>query len=103
MFTYRNLQNLRLSEGSKNEETITARLDWQGNFLERHIVSELNYQAGNSRELKRDFIFIAVPTGEGTHTWRDENQDGIQDINDFYMAQNPYERNYAKIFLPTDE
>ena len=103
MFTYRNLENLRLIEGPKNEENITARLDWQGNFLDRHVVSELNYQAGNSRELKRDFVFIEVPTGEGTHTWRDENKDGVQDLNEFYLALNPDERNYAKLFVPTDE
>ena len=103
-FTYRNLQNLRLTEERpRNEETISTRLDWQGNFLDRHIISELNYQAGNSRELKREFVFIQVPTGEGTHTWRDENQDGVQDLNEFYLAINPDERNYAKIFVPTDE
>ena len=104
LFTYRNLQNFRLSEDRpKNEETISTRMDWQGNFLDRHIVSELNYQAGNSRELRREFVFIQVPTGEGTHTWRDENQDGIQDLNEFYLAINPDERNYAKIFVPTDD
>ena len=104
LFTYRNLENLTPQEGRpKNEKNITTRLDWQGNFLDRHIISELNYQVGNSRELKREFIFINVPTGEGTHTWRDENQDGIQDLNEFYLALNPDERNYAKIFLPTDD
>jgi hypothetical protein len=104
LFTYRNLQNIQPSENlPRNEENITTRLDWQGNFLDRHIISELNYQVGNSRELKREFIFINVPTGEGTHTWRDENQDGIQDLNEFYLAINPDERNYAKIFVPTDD
>ncbi len=102
-FTYRNLEDLRSPDPSANEETINTRLDWQGSFLDRHIVSELNYQVGNSRELRREFIFLSVPTGEGTHTWRDENQDGIQDLNEFYLAINADERNYAKIFTPTDE
>ena len=103
LFTYRNLEDLTAVEGSNNDENITTRLDWEGNFLDRHITSELNYQVGNSRELKREYVFIEVPTGEGTHTWRDENQDGIQDLNEFYLALNPDERNYAKIFLPTDD
>lgn len=103
LFTYRNLENLQPTDGPGYEEHFTARLDWQGDFFDKHVVSELNYQAGNSRELKRDFIFIEVPTGEGTHTWRDENQDGVQDLNEFYLALNPDERNYAKIFVPTDE
>jgi len=102
LFTYRNLQNLG-SATNNDEETLNGRLDWQGSFLDRHIISELNYQVGNGRELRRDFIFLSVPTGQGTHTWRDENQDGIQDLNEFYLAINPDERNYAKIFTPTDE
>ncbi|GJM28914.1 MAG: hypothetical protein DHS20C17_15490 [Cyclobacteriaceae bacterium] len=103
LFTYRNLENLQFTDGPINEESITGRLDWQGTFLDRHLISELNYQVGNGRELKREFIFIEVPTGEGTHTWRDENQDGVQDLNEFYIALNPDERNFAKIFVPTDD
>lgn len=103
LFTYRNLQNLRAQQDAGREETINSRLDWQGNFLDGHIISEMNYMVGNGRELRREFIFLSVPAGEGTHTWRDENEDGIQDLNEFYIAINPDERNYAKIFTPTDE
>jgi len=103
LFTYRNLENLQPVEGPVNEESVTGRLDWRGTFFDRHLTGELNYQVGNGRELKREFIYIEVPTGEGTHTWRDENNDGIQDLNEFYLALNPDERNYAKMFIPTDE
>ena len=44
-----------------------------------------------------------MPTGEGTHTWRDDNGDGIQDLSEFYIAINPDEKNYIKIFIPTSE
>ena len=79
-----------------------GRVDWVGSFFDRIVRSELNYNLSNSRELRREFIFIQVPTGQGTHTWRDDNGDGIQDLNEFYLAINPDEKNYAKIFVPTD-
>ncbi|MEX0882375.1 MAG: hypothetical protein WDZ72_02770, partial [Cyclobacteriaceae bacterium] len=44
-----------------------------------------------------------VPTGDGTHTWRDDNGDDVQQLNEFYLAVNPEEKNYIKVFVPTDE
>mgnify|MGYP003109593845 FL=1 len=102
LFTYRDLENLNQTGEDRNDRTIMGRVDWLGNFFDRSIQSELSYNLANSRELRREFIFIQVPTGEGTHTWRDDNGDGVQDLNEFYIAVNPDEKNYAKIFVPTD-
>ncbi len=102
VFTYRNLENLRESGESSNDETLMGRVDWNGTFFNNSVRSELTYALGNSRELRREFIFILVATGEGTHTWRDDNGDGVQDLNEFYIAINADEKNYAKIFVPTD-
>ncbi|QHT68431.1 hypothetical protein GXP67_18175 [Rhodocytophaga rosea] len=103
LFTYRNLQNLRNPEDSRQEETVMGRIDWNGNWLQEHVRSELTYTAGTGRELQREYVFLLVPTGEGTHTWRDDNGDGRQDLNEFYEAINPDEKNYAKFFVPTDQ
>lgn len=103
LITYRNLENYQTGVAPKNEETIMGRIDWGTEFLDRHIRSDLTYAVSNGRELKREFMFLQVPTGEGTHTWRDDNGDGVQDLNEFYEAVNPDERNYVKIFVPTDE
>ncbi|MDQ3393639.1 MAG: hypothetical protein M3512_05940 [Bacteroidota bacterium] len=106
LMTYRNLEFVRTDEignENKKEETAMGRVDWMGNIFDKHIKSELTYAVGNGRELKREFIYLQVPAGEGTHTWRDDNGDNIQDLNEFYEAINPDERNYARIFVPTDE
>ena len=103
-FTYRDLENLRVENTEdRNDRTIQGRLDWAGSFVDDHIRNELTYAINNSRELRREFIFLQVNTGEGTHTWRDLNGDGIQDLSEFFEAINPDERNYVKIFVPTDE
>ena len=103
-FTYRNLQNinpdLNLAPLDRSENSIMSRVDWYSNVLNKHLRTELTYAIGNSRELKREFIFLEVNPGEGTHTWRDDNNDGVQDLSEFYEAINYDERNFAKIFLP---
>jgi hypothetical protein len=98
--TYRNVQNFILS--NQNEENLMGRLEWQRSFWQKNIRSELIWQNVSSRELRREFSFIQVPTGQGTHTWRDDNSNGIAELTEFYLALNPDERQYAKIFTPTD-
>lgn len=92
-----------LMDNEKTEDNILGRLNWSGSFLDNLIRHNLTYTTANSRELKRAFIYVNVPTGEGTHTWRDENGDDIRDINEFYEAVNQDEKNYIKLFTPTDE
>lgn len=100
--TYRALRYLG-NLASPDLKSLMGRLDWSATYLKRHVRSELMYAIGNGRELKREYIFIPVPTGEGTHTWRDDNQDGRQDLDEFYLAVNHDERNFIKLFTPTND
>lgn len=102
-FTYRVLENLNETPINRIEETVMGRVDWFADLLKNHVRSELTYSIANAQEPRREFVFLRVPTGEGTHTWRDENGDQIQDITEFYEAINSDERNFVKIFVPTDE
>ncbi|MEO1656060.1 MAG: hypothetical protein AAFU64_21140, partial [Bacteroidota bacterium] len=102
LLTYRRLDEL-LNPTAENGENIMGRLDWNANILNRHIRSELTFSTSTGRELRRDFVFLLVQTGQGTHTWRDLNEDEVQDLNEFFIALNPDERNYIKVFTPTDE
>lgn len=101
-FNYRQVEDkLELNLGQ--DEVINGRINWVQNFFDRNVRSNFSYSTGNSRELRREFIYLPVATGEGTHTWRDTNGDGVQDLNEFFEAINPDERNYVKIFTPTDD
>ncbi|GGZ28170.1 hypothetical protein GCM10007049_21370 [Echinicola pacifica] len=100
-FTYRRLEQLQMENAV--ETTVMGRLDYSGSLWDNALRTELNYAIGNGQELKREFVYLLVPTGEGTHTWRDDNGDGLQQLGEFYLAVNPEEKNYIKVFTPTDE
>jgi hypothetical protein len=101
LLTYRNNTNYLLDTGPEDEETLITRADWYAGFFKRHVRSNLTYAIGNGRELRREFVYVQMPTGEGTHTWRDDNNDGIQDLSEFYLAVNPDEKKFVKVFVPT--
>ncbi|MCF1751861.1 hypothetical protein [Mariniradius sediminis] len=100
-FTYRELDLIRTGAG--RETTVLGKVDYLGTLAKNNIRNELSYALGNGREFRREFVFLPVPTGEGTHTWRDDNGDGIQQLNEFFLAINPEEKNFIKVFVPTTE
>ncbi len=97
---YRKLSS-ESQEKLQSEETLQGRIDWRGNWLNKVVRSQLTFTTSTGQEPQREFVFLPVETGIGTHTWRDDNQDGLQDLNEFYEAINPDERNYVKIWRPT--
>ncbi len=101
--TYRQLIYRGVFAANRNEETVLGKLNWQGQFFNGLLTSDLSYATASSREIRRDYVFVPVVSGEGTHTWRDLNGDGIQDITEFFEAIHIDERNYIKLFVPTDK
>jgi hypothetical protein len=103
--TYRKFDNLlkNPTQGQLPEETIMNRLDWNFDIWKGAIKSEFTLVNGTGRELRREFVYLKVNPGTGTHTWRDDNNDGVQQLNEFYLAINPDEKNYVKFFTPTDQ
>lgn len=99
-FTYRELEFLQ--RDLPTELTLLGKVDYSGTLGKNLIRNEVSYAIGNGRELQREFVYLPAPNGDGTHTWRDDNSDGIQQLNEFYLAINPEEKQYIKIFVPTD-
>jgi hypothetical protein len=54
-------------------------------------------------ELKKDFMFIEVARGQGTHVWTDYNENGIKELDEFEPAAFPDQAGYIRIFIPGDD
>jgi len=103
VLTYRDLQNKGESIDFGSGTSLTGRLDWVGTFFNKVLKNDLTWSVSNSRELKKEYVFVEVPIGQGNYAWIDYNGDGIMDLDEFNLAVNIDERRYAKIFIPTSE
>ncbi|MEO9966351.1 MAG: hypothetical protein ABJF11_11215 [Reichenbachiella sp.] len=102
-FTFREVNYQEAFSNLENESSILGRFNWQGGILDQHIRTDLSYATSSSREILREYIYVEVANGEGTHAWRDLNQDGVQDLTEFFEAVNFDERNYIRVFVPTND
>ncbi|MCI1186470.1 hypothetical protein MON38_03510 [Hymenobacter sp. DH14] len=100
--TYRDLDSLGLARN----RTVLGQLFYNVGLLQNQVRSELNYSVATGRELKRDYSFLAVPAGQGTHYYAgDLNKNGAQDKDEFFEAQTPdaQYRTFIKVYLPTTD
>lgn len=61
------------------------------------------YEVSAEQVARRQLVFLEVLPGQGQYEWRDYNEDGIQDLNEFELSVNPLTANYIQIFAPTNE
>ena len=103
--TYRefNVRNNALTS-VKPERTILSRIEYDYSFLRRVIVANTYYQVGSGQELRRDYQYVEVLVGQGQYVWKDFNENGKQELNEFLLASatDKPQANYIKVFLPTN-
>lgn len=103
--TYRALRinDSTLSNTKKPENTLLNRIDLNFNVLRSFINSKAYYEFGSGLEIKREYSYVQVSTGQGTYAWIDYNNDGVQQLNEFEIAKFNDQAKFIKVFTPTNE
>jgi hypothetical protein len=102
--TYRKLMVLDTTLYKQQaEDNLLGRLDYTISVLKNGLNYNLLYEFGSGQELKREFTYLEVPIGQGTHYWIDYNNNTVQELNEFEIAQFPDQKKYIRVFTPTNQ
>lgn len=85
------------------ENTFLNRIDYKFQLWKGMVNSSSFFEIASGSELRRQFQYIEVNPGQGIYTWIDYNNDSIQDLNEFEVAQFVDQANYVRVFLPTTD
>jgi hypothetical protein len=91
-------------DSGDSEQYFQGGVNWQSSFWDNNIIQNLNFQTGTGRVLQRSYFFMEVARGLGTHSWSDLNDNGEQELNEFFEDETDYgDRNYVKVLTMGDD
>ena len=83
------------------ENTFLNRIDYKFKLWKGMLQSNSFFEIASGSELKRQYQYVEVNPGQGQYTWIDSDNDSIQDINEFQIAQFSDQASFTRVFLPT--
>lgn len=86
------------------ENTLLNRIEYNIKLFKGMINSKTFFELGTGNELKREFTYVEVNPGQGNYIWIDHNEDGVQQLNEFAIFDDPTNpANFLRVFLPSTE
>ncbi len=90
-------QDQLLDMGFK-ESNLLSQLEIRKSVLSNSIQLSSRYELGNGNEPQREFQYVEVSDGNGIYKWTDYNENGIQEIEEFELAEFQDLAKYIRVY-----
>ncbi len=102
--TYRSLDVINSAVTTQTpDKSLLARAEYVVNEWKGLVMGNALYEVGSGQEQKQAYTYLSVPAGTGQYTWIDLNKDGIQQLNEFVIAQYSDQATFIRVFTPTND
>ena len=103
--TYKSSMSFRslkyVPDSISDEETILSKNSIRLSRFKKSILLNIDYEVGKGKQASKEKSYIKVPTGMGSYSWIDNNNNGIQELSEFVVSVFQDEAEYVPLFLPS--
>jgi len=90
-----------LVDAKKNDEqSLNSRILYNQSLFDNHIRLNTAIETNNGVVAQQEFTYVQVDAGQGVYTWNDYNENSVQELDEFEVAQFQDEADYVRILLP---
>ena len=98
---YINYRNLKSVEANiEDEQSLNSRLNYNQQLFKQIVQWNTIFETNAGSLPQQDFTYVRVEPGQGAYTWIDYNNNGIQELNEFEVAQFQDQGEYIRVLLP---
>ena len=98
---YANYRVFRPEDEQKaQQKTLNSRLFFGQKFVQNLVQWQTVYETSSGRLPQQEFTYVAVEPGQGSFVWFDYNNNGIQELEEFEVAQFQDQAAYIRVLLP---
>lgn len=84
----------------ENEQSLNSRVLYNQQLFKQLASFTVAYETLSGTLPQQEFTYLEVEPGQGTFAWNDYNNNGIQELDEFELAQFPDEAKYIRVLLP---
>ncbi|WP_233131572.1 hypothetical protein [Tenacibaculum holothuriorum] len=94
--------NYRITNNAftNNEKALNSKVVYNQRFFKNFLQLSTIYETSSGNIARQDFVYVKTEPGQGYYTWIDYNNDGIQQFNEFEVAQFQDQADYLRVALP---
>ncbi len=96
---YVNYRSLKFVDAD-TENSLNSRLIYNQNLFKNIVLWNTIYETNSGTLPQQNFTYVEVEPGQGAYTWIDYNNNGIQELEEFELAQFQDEGTYIRVLLP---
>jgi hypothetical protein len=98
---YVNYRTLKSADKTiADEQSINSRLQFNQKLFKQLVQWNTIFETNSGTLPQQDFTYVEVEPGQGTYTWIDYNENGIQELEEFEIAQFQDQGKYIRVLLP---
>ena len=85
---------------SENQKALNSKIIYNQRFFKNFITLGTSYETSSGNVAQQDFVYVEVEAGQGFYTWIDYNDNGIQEFDEFEVAEYQDQANFLRVPLP---
>ncbi|WP_067144883.1 hypothetical protein [Pseudotamlana agarivorans] len=98
---YANYRSLKDEDDTIDDEhSLNSRLQFSQKLFNNIIFFSTIFETNSGSLPLQDFTYVEVEPGQGSYTWIDYNGNGIQELEEFELAQFQDQGTYIRVLLP---
>ncbi|WP_261374484.1 hypothetical protein [Dokdonia sp. Hel_I_53] len=97
---FTNYRTLHYSDDREDENSLNSRLLYDQQFANGIVRTNTVFETNSGTQPQQEFTYLQVDEGQGTFTWNDYNNDTVQQLEEFEIAQFQDQAKYIRVLLP---
>lgn len=85
---------------SEDEKLLNSRFVFNQKLFDNFLILGTVYESSSGNVARQEYIYVKTEPGLGYYTWIDYNNDGVQDFDEFEIAEFQDQANYLRVPKP---